>query len=76
MAIVTYARRFTCDSCMTAADVVEPWTVPEGWIATGLQLSRTTTLSIDLCPVCSAVPFSEMIQKLKRHFEIRELGAS
>lgn len=63
MAVVQWARRFTCDGCEVAIDVVEPWTEPEGW--TNIQLGMESTWwNINLCQVCSAAPFSETIRML------------
>ena len=68
MAVVQWARRFTCDSCQVAADVIEPWKEPAGWTNVPLGLD-SLWWNINLCPDCSATPFSTMVGNLERRFE-------
>jgi hypothetical protein len=69
MSVVIYARRFTCDSCETAADITEPFTSPEGWCTfDGIQAGNLVH-NIALCPTCAIAPFVSVMERIARKAE-------
>ena len=64
MSIVLYAKRFTCDGCQAAADIVEPFATPEGWTCVrGLEVNGLA-MNLELCEICSATPFGRLMEIL------------
>lgn len=68
MAVVQWARRFTCDGCQIAVDVVEPWAEPEEWTNVTLGFDAVFW-NVNLCSKCSTAPFSHTIELLQRRFD-------
>lgn len=63
MAVIQYARRYTCDLCAAEAENTDPHGQPPGWLMAQIAHSGAF-YSLNLCEPCAHLSYAHVAEQL------------